>query len=148
MFVTRNAFVRIGLFDERLGPGAAGASEDTELALRLRATGEHIGYIADAIVHHAVEPDRLCASYFRTLHEARGRSRIYYKSGTQRSALALALRVLPDLGVAALGVATTALGRGGEPRRRALARWYHYRGMLAAGRAPRLPGGVPRLDGA
>ena len=148
MFVTRRAFAKVGLFDERLGPGAAGASEDTELAARLRAAGERIGYVPDAIVYHAVEPDRLGADYFRALHESRGRSRIYYKHQEGRSTVGLALRLLPDLALAALGVATTALGRGGEPRRRALARWYHYRAMLAAGRAPRLPGGVPRLDGA
>jgi GT2 family glycosyltransferase len=80
MLVERRAFARVGLFDERLGPGAAGASEDTELAARLRAAGERIGYIPDAIVYHAVEPDRLSAAYFRSLHEARGRSRIYYNS--------------------------------------------------------------------
>ena len=147
MLVTRSAFARVGLFDERLGPGAAGASEDTELAARLRAAGERIGYIPDAIVYHAVEPDRLGASYFRALHEARGRSRLYYKDQDRRSIFGLVLRLLPDLSLAALGVATTALGSSGESRRRALARWYHYRAMLAAGRAPRLPGGVPRLDG-
>lgn len=148
MFVTRRAFAAIGLFDERLGPGAAGASEDTELANRLRAAGERIGYIADAVAYHAVEPERLSAAYFRALHESRGRSRIYYKFGTSRPGLGIALRLLPDLGLAAVGVATTALGSGGEARRRALARWYHYRAMLTAGRAPRLPGGIPRLDGA
>lgn len=148
MFVARRAFAAVGLFDERLGPGAAGASEDTELADRLRAAGERIGYVADAVAYHAVEPERLSAAYFRSLHESRGRSRIYYKFGTQRPGLGVTLRLLPDLGLAALGVATTALGSGGEARRRALARWYHYRAMLAAGRAPRLPGGIPRLDGA
>jgi len=148
MFVTRRAFARVGLFDERLGPGAAGASEDTELAERLRAAGERIGYVPDAIAYHAVEPERLTAAYFRALHESRGRSRIYYKDETRRSRLALTLRLLPDLGLAGLRLATTALASGGESRRRALARWYHYRAMLAAGRAPRLPGGAPRLDGA
>jgi len=146
MIVARSTFARVGLFDERLGPGAAGASEDTELALRIRATGERIGYVPDAIAYHAVERDRLSAAYFRALHESRGRSRIYYKDAMQRSPAALTLRLLPDLASAALGVAATAVGRGGEPRRRALARWYHYRALLAAGRAPRLPGGVPRLD--
>jgi GT2 family glycosyltransferase len=148
MFVTRRAFAKVGLFDERLGPGAAGASEDTELAARLHAAGERIGYVPDAIVYHAVETERLGAEYFRALHESRGRSRIYYKHQEGRSAFGLALRLLPDLTLAALGLAPPALGGGGAPRRRALARWYHYRAMLAAGRAPRLPGGVPRLDGA
>jgi GT2 family glycosyltransferase len=146
MLVARRAFARVGLFDERLGPGAAGASEDTELAMRLRAAGERIGYVADAIVYHAVEPDRLSARYFRALHESRGRSRIYYKQREPRAPWLLALRVLPDLVLAGLGVAVGRL-RGGEAERRALARWYHYRALLAAGRAPRLPGGVPRLPG-
>jgi len=145
MIVTRRAFMRVGLFDERLGPGAAGASEDTELAARIRAAGDRIGYIPDAIVYHAVEPDRLSATYFRALHESRGRSRVYYKFA-DRSRLGIALRLFPDVARAALGVAATALGSGGDSRRRALARWYHYRAMLAAGRAPRLPGGVPKLD--
>ncbi len=147
MFVTRRAFAAVGLFDERLGPGAAGASEDTELAARLRSAGERIGYVADAVAYHAVEPERLSAAYFRALHESRGRSRIYYKFDAVRPGLGITLRLLPDLGLAALAVATSALKSGGEARRRALARWFHYRAMLAAGRAPRLSGGVPRLDG-
>lgn len=147
MFVARRAFARVGLFDERLGPGAAGASEDTELALRLRAAGERIGYVADAIAYHAVDRDRLGPAYFRALHEARGRSRVYYKFAAGRSPLAIALRLLPDVARAGIAVGVGAL-RGGEPHRRALARWYHYRAMLAAGRAPRLAGGVPALDDA
>jgi GT2 family glycosyltransferase len=145
MLVARRAFARVGLFDERLGPGAAGASEDTELAMRLRAAGERIGYVADAIVYHAVEPERLSARYFRALHESRGRSRIYYKQREPRAPWRFALRLLPDLALSALGAAVGRI-RGGEPERRALARWYHYRALLAASRAPRLPGGVPRLD--
>ena len=145
MVVARRAFARVGLFDERLGPGAAGASEDTELALRLRAAGERIGWIPDAIVYHDVERERLGPDYFRRLHEARGRSRVYYKFSAGRPPLAIALRLLPDVARAAIGVAASA-GRGGEARRRALARWYHYRAMLAAGRAPRLAGGTPTLD--
>lgn len=146
MIVTRRAFARVGLFDERLGPGAAGASEDTELAARIRATGDRIGYIPDAVVYHAVEPYRLNATYFRALHEARGRSRVYYKFDADRSRLGIALRLFPDVARAALGVAATALGSRGDSHRRALARWYHYRAMLAAGHAPRLPGGAPKLD--
>ena len=145
MVVARRVFARVGLFDERLGPGAAGASEDTELAMRIRGAGERIGYVADAIAYHAVEPDRLSARYFRALHESRGRSRIYYKQREPRAAWLLTLRLLPDLATSGVGAAVGKL-RGGEAERRALARWYHYRALLAAGRAPRLPGGIPRLD--
>jgi glucosyl-dolichyl phosphate glucuronosyltransferase len=140
MFVTRAAFAEVGLFDERLGPGAAGACEDTELALRLRAAGLRIGYVPTAVVYHVVEPHRLTAEYFRRMHELRGRSRVYYKRH------ASALSILPDLGIAALGVASTALAGDPRTRTRALGRWYHYRAMLRARRAPRLPGGAPRLE--
>ena len=141
MFVMRDTFARVGLFDERLGPGAAGASEDTELARRIRAAGGRIGYVPDAVVYHAVEPDRLSAVSFRALHESRGRSRVYYKRS------GLATHVLPNLAAAALRLGAGALSGRAETRIRALGRWYHYRAMLAARRAPRLPGGIPRLAG-
>jgi GT2 family glycosyltransferase len=146
MVVGRRAFERVGLFDERLGPGAAGASEDTELAARIHAAGDRIGYIPDAIVYHAVEPDRLNAAYFRTLHEARGRSRVYYKFRDDRSPMSIALRVFPDVARAALAVALTSVRNPSESHRRALARWHHYRAMLHATRTPRLKGGIPRLS--
>jgi len=138
MFVTRATFARVGLFDERLGPGAAGACEDTELALRVRAAGIAIGWVPDAVVYHAVEPDRLTAAYFRAMHESRGRSRLYYKR------YGVASRIIPNLGLAALAVAATAFRA--RARARALGRWYHYRAMLAARAAPLLPGGAPRLE--
>ena len=147
MVVARRTFARVGLFDERLGPGAAGASEDTELALRIRGAGERLGWIADAIAYHVVDRDRLGPVYFRRLHEARGRSRVYYKFAAGRSPFAIALRLLPDVARAGLGVVASTV-TGGEAQRRALGRWYHYRAMLAAGRAPRLAGGVPPLDDA
>jgi len=139
MFVTRHTFARVGLFDERLGPGAAGACEDTELALRIRAAGIDIGTIPDAVVYHAVERERLTTAYLRTMHELRGRSRVYYKP-------AGASRILPNLGMAALGVASTAIGGSPRAQARALGRWYHYRAMLRMQRGPRLPGGAPRLE--
>ena len=140
MLIARETFARAGLFDERLGPGAAGACEDTELALRIRATGARIGYIPDAIVYHAVEPTRLNLEYFRMLHLRRGRSRVYYKHA------GLASRILPNLGLAGLRLIATAPIRRGVTHARALGRWYHYRGMLEAHRAARLPGGAPPLQ--
>jgi GT2 family glycosyltransferase len=137
MLIARATFARIGLFDERLGPGAAGACEDTELALRVQAAGVAIAWVPDAIVYHAVERDRLGPAYFRSMHELRGRSRVYYKRS-------VASRIVPNLGLAALGVASTVFRE--QAHRRALGRWYHYRAMLAVHRAPRLPGGVPRLE--
>lgn len=141
MLVPRATFARVGLFDERLGPGAAGASEDTELARRIRAAGGRIGFVPDAIVYHAVDPTRLTAAYFRTLHATRGRSRIYYKD------TGLARHILPNLGVAAVKLALATAAGLPRARTRALGRWYHYRAMLAAARGPRLSGRVPPLDG-
>jgi GT2 family glycosyltransferase len=140
MLVWRATFARVGLFDERLGPGAAGACEDTELARRIRASGGRIGYVPDAIAYHAVDPVRLSADYFRTLHANRGRSRRYYKS------TGLASHILPNLGVAALRLALAAATGRPHARTRALGRWYHYRAMLAAARTAPLAGGVPRLE--
>jgi len=140
MLVWRATFARVGLFDERLGPGAAGACEDTELARRIRASGGRIGYIPDAIVYHAVDPTRLSADYFRILHASRGRSRRYYKP------TGLAAHILPNLGVAALRFALAAATGHPHARTRALGRWYHYRAMLTAARTAPLAGGVPRLD--
>ncbi len=139
MFVTRQTFARVGLFDERLGPGAAGACEDTELALRVQAAGIDIGTIPNAIVYHAVERERLTTEHLRAMHELRGRSRTYYKPSG-------ASRILPNLAMAALAVAWTTIGGSPRARVRALGRWYHYRAMLRMRRAPRLPGGAPQLE--
>jgi GT2 family glycosyltransferase len=141
ILLTRAILARVGLFDERLGPGAAGTSEDTELARRILGAGARIGYLRDAIVYHAVDPARLTPSYFRELHESRGRSRLVYKR------YGLASHILPNLGRAALGVASGALTGSARGRLRALGRWYHYRAILRERHAPPPPGGVPSLDG-
>lgn len=52
MAFRRSAFERIGLFDERLGAGAAGCSEDSELWYRLLATGGACLYEPRAVVFH------------------------------------------------------------------------------------------------
>ncbi|BCH15657.1 hypothetical protein MesoLjLa_25080 [Mesorhizobium sp. L-2-11] len=52
MAFRRSAFDRVGLFDERLGAGAAGCSEDSELWYRLLATGGACLYEPRAVVFH------------------------------------------------------------------------------------------------
>ena len=52
MAFRRSAFERVGLFDERLGAGAAGCSEDSELWYRLLATGGACLYEPRAVVYH------------------------------------------------------------------------------------------------
>jgi GT2 family glycosyltransferase len=52
MAFRRSVFERLGLFDERLGAGAAGCSEDSELWYRLLATGGECLYEPRAVVFH------------------------------------------------------------------------------------------------
>jgi GT2 family glycosyltransferase len=52
MAFQRSVFERVGMFDERLGAGAAGCSEDSELWYRLLATGGACLYEPRAVVFH------------------------------------------------------------------------------------------------
>lgn len=77
------ALHRVGPFDERLGPGASGHEEETEMSQRLRRHGYRIGYAPDAIVYHEVDSSRASREryiriarergYCRTLHERHSR---------------------------------------------------------------------------
>jgi GT2 family glycosyltransferase/SAM-dependent methyltransferase len=57
MAFRRNVFSRIGLFDERLGAGASGCSEDTEFWYRMLAAGMSIAYEPRAVVWHSHRVD-------------------------------------------------------------------------------------------
>ncbi len=52
MAIRRSALERVGNFDVRLGAGAAGCSEDSELWYRLLAAGYACVYEPAAVVHH------------------------------------------------------------------------------------------------
>ena len=70
MAFRRKLFERIGLFDERLGAGAAGCSEDSELWYRLLARGGACLYEPRAVVFHHHRKDlpelrRQVRSYMR-----------------------------------------------------------------------------------
>ena len=52
MAMRRIAFARVGEFDERLGAGAAGCSEDSEFWYRVLAEGGVCGYEPTAVVFH------------------------------------------------------------------------------------------------
>lgn len=67
------ALGQVGLFDERLGPGACGHEEETEMSARLRRAGLRIGYAPAALVYHEVDAAR--ASRDRCLRIARERGR-------------------------------------------------------------------------
>jgi SAM-dependent methyltransferase/GT2 family glycosyltransferase len=58
MAFRRNVFTQIGLFDERLGAGASGCSEDSEFWYRMLAAGMSIAYEPRAVVWHSHRVDR------------------------------------------------------------------------------------------
>ncbi len=121
--VLRDALERVGPFDERLGPGASGTSEDIELAQRFARAGISIGYMQEAIAYHRVDRSRLTEEYFKFLHKKQGKSRLLIKN-----------RSVPHILFGIWGM-TTLYGINcvfsGERRRyRSKGRIYHYLGML------------------
>ena len=83
--IRRAVFDRVGYFDERLGPGASGTSEDVELAQRILKSGMKIGYMQRAIVYHRVDPERLTEKYFKLTHWRQGASRFLMKKRSSAS---------------------------------------------------------------
>lgn len=57
MAFRREVFTRIGHFDERLGAGASGCSEDSEFWYRMLAAGMSIAYEPRAVVWHSHRAD-------------------------------------------------------------------------------------------
>lgn len=97
MAVRRAVFDRLGLFNERLGPGASGLHEDGDLARRTLHAGMRIGYMPEVVVYHAVEPSRLTYDFFRALHVRDARSR--YLMDDRPSRLASLARLGGAVGV-------------------------------------------------
>jgi GT2 family glycosyltransferase len=123
MAMRRELFPRVGLFDERLGPGRSGISEDVEFAQRIIRHGGRIGYEPKAAVYHEVDWSRLTEEFFKLRHEQQGRSRLLYKSNSFFS-------IVPNLMRAAWTLGWYSL-LGNERRKyRAKGRYYHYRAML------------------
>lgn len=124
MAVRREVFGRIGYFNEELGPGRAGISEDVEFAQRLLRSGGRIGYEPRAGVYHIVDWSRLTEDFFRQRHEQQGRSRLIYKKQSLAAIIANLGRSLWTLGWYSLA--------GNERKKyRAKGRCFHYRAMLA-----------------
>lgn len=124
MAIRRSVFARIGLFNERLGPGCSGISEDVEFANRLIKAGGRIGYNAGAAVYHEVDWSRLTEEFFRQRHEQQGRSRLLYKNQSLASILPNLMRTVWAFGWYSL--------TGNERRKyRSKGRYFHYRAMLA-----------------
>jgi len=91
MSFKREVFEKVGFFDTRLGPGAAGFSEDTEYSIRIRKEGFKIGYTPHAIVYHELNPNRYGREYNRMVEYRKGLSRSIYRHDS------IAFRVIPDL---------------------------------------------------
>lgn len=91
MSFKRQVFERVGFFDVRLGPGAAGFSEDTEYSMRIRKAGFRIGYTPHAIVYHELSPERYGRRYLREVQYRKGLSRSLYRRDS------ILFRVLPNL---------------------------------------------------
>jgi GT2 family glycosyltransferase len=125
--IRREVLERLGSFDERLGPGASGTSEDVELAQRILRAGMKIGYMQRAIVYHRVDRERLTEEYFRQIHRCQGKSRFLLRN---RSIAA----ILFDLTQAFTRYAYYTLIGQERHRYRSKGRIYHYLGMMDAKR--------------
>ena len=91
MSFNRKVIEKIGGFDSRLGPGAAGFSEDTEFSMRVRQAGFKIGYTPHAVVYHELNPERYGRRYNRDVEYRKGMSRSLYRNDP------VLLRVIPNL---------------------------------------------------
>jgi len=79
MSFRREILNAVGYFDARLGPGAAGFSEDTEFSMRIRKAGFKIGYTPHAVVYHELNPNRYGRAYNRDVEYRKGMSRSLYR---------------------------------------------------------------------
>ena len=124
MALRRELLAKVGGFNEELGPGRSGISEDVEFAQRVIRAGGRIGYEHRAAVYHEVDWSRLTEEFFRLRHEQQGRSRLLYKKQSLASIVPNLLRSLWTLGWHSM------FGDVRE-RYRAKGRFFHYRAMLA-----------------
>lgn len=125
LIIYREVLDQIGHFDQRLGPGAAGTSEDVELARRIVRAGLKIGFIQEAVVYHRVDRSRLTDEYFKSLHRRQGFSRLAVENrGVIRITLGL-LRSSMQYCIYSF------FGRE-RKRYRSKGRIYHYLAMLEA----------------
>ena len=125
--IRRTVFDRVGYFDERLGPGASGTSEDVELAQRIRKADMKIAYMNRAIVYHRVDRERLTEKYFKQTHWRQGASRFLMKKRSSAEIIYNLIRASGQYGY------FTLFGKERD-RYRSKGRIYHYLGMMDAKR--------------
>jgi len=125
--VRRTVFDSVGYFDERLGPGASGTSEDVEFAQRILRGGMKIVYMPRAIVYHRIDRERLTEKYFKESHRRQGVSRFHMKKRSSAEIIWNLIRASGQYGY------FTLLGKERD-RYRSKGRIYHYLGMMDAKR--------------
>jgi GT2 family glycosyltransferase len=121
-----DALRAVGPFDERLGPGAAGHEEETEMSARFRRAGYHIGYSPNAAVYHEVDPERADRERFIRVARERGRCRMIHETHSRFDVALKNVVASARLAVASM-LGVSAERRAREERRLAVAR-----GMLDA----------------
>jgi GT2 family glycosyltransferase len=110
----------VGVFDERLGPGAAGHEEETEMSQRLRRAGFRIGYASAATVYHDVDPARASRERFIRIARERGYCRTLHEEHSIEAAVMALVIARGRLAVAKLvGAPLARIAR--EERRLAVA---------------------------
>jgi cellulose synthase/poly-beta-1,6-N-acetylglucosamine synthase-like glycosyltransferase len=123
MAVRRELFSKLGGFNEELGPGKSGMSEDVEFAQRVIRGGGRIGYEARAGVYHCVDWSRLTEEFFRKRHEQQGRSRLLFK----KQSVAV---IIPDILRSICMFGWYSIAGNERKKYRAKGRYFHYRAML------------------
>lgn len=123
MAVKREVFDQAGMFDERLGPGGHGISEDVEFARRVVKASKRIGWEPQASVYNELDPSRLNEESFRLRHELQGRSRLVYKNSSVFS-------IIPNLFRSIWTFGWYSMVANERKKYRAKGRFYHYRAML------------------
>jgi len=116
-----DAIAQVGPFDERLGPGACGHEEETEMSQRIRRAGFQIGYAPKALVYHEVDPSRANRERFIRIARERGRCRMLHEKHSALDVIAknaIAMTRLRFAQVTGAGIARIAR----EERRLAIAR--------------------------
>jgi len=119
----REVFDQVGLFDERLGPGGAGISEDVEFATRVLRANMRIGWEPKAAVYNELDASRLSEEEFKRRHEAQGRSRLVYKRNS-------IFTIIPNLMRSFWTFCWYSMFGDVRKQYRAKGRYYHYRAML------------------
>jgi GT2 family glycosyltransferase len=116
-----DAIKQVGPFDERLGPGACGHEEETEMSQRMRRAGFRIGYAPKALVYHEVDPSRANRERYIRIARERGRCRMLHEKHSAADVIVKNAIAMTRLRVAQLtGAGIPRIAR--EERRLAIAR--------------------------